>query len=137
MAAHSKVEAALRALALSLPEAYEDFPWGDRVFKVREEIFLFLQGRGLAPQPGRQAPDSREAALMMPFAEPTGYNLGKAGWVTATFEGFEKAPQPLLEGWVVESYRAVAPAKLVKLLDSCPVATPPPKKPKARGRRST
>lgn len=37
MSHHAKVEAALRQLALSLPEAYEDFPWGDRVFKVKKK----------------------------------------------------------------------------------------------------
>ena len=32
----------LRAKALSLPEAHEDFPWGDCVAKVGKKIFVFL-----------------------------------------------------------------------------------------------
>lgn len=57
-------------------------------------------------------------ALMLPFAEPTGYGLGKSGWVTATFNAGEKAPPvALLKQWLDESYRAIAPKKLVKALE--------------------
>ena len=35
-------EAALRSHALSYPEAREDFPWGERVIKVRGKVFAFL-----------------------------------------------------------------------------------------------
>ena len=33
---------ALREYALAFPEAWEDFPWGDRVVKVGKKIFVFL-----------------------------------------------------------------------------------------------
>ena len=36
---------ALRTYALTFPEAHEDFPWGERVVKVRDKVFVFL-GRG-------------------------------------------------------------------------------------------
>jgi predicted DNA-binding protein (MmcQ/YjbR family) len=119
MAKPKQAEIALRQLALSLPEAYEDFPWGDRVFKVKKKIFLFLgrangEGLGLAAKLAQ----TNQAALMLPFAAPTGYNLGKSGWVTATFSERESLPLPMLEDWVRESYRALAPATLVALLDS-------------------
>ena len=35
-------ELQLRAAALAYPEAAEEFPWGERVIKVRGKIFLFL-----------------------------------------------------------------------------------------------
>jgi hypothetical protein len=35
---------ALRTYALTFPEAREDFPWGERVVKVREKVFVFLGG---------------------------------------------------------------------------------------------
>jgi predicted DNA-binding protein (MmcQ/YjbR family) len=38
----------LRDVALGLPEAVEEFPWGDRVVKVRKKIFVFL-GEGTIP----------------------------------------------------------------------------------------
>ena len=110
-------EAALRKHALSYPEAHEDFPWGERVIKVRGKVFLFL-GR---PEDGGLAlsvklPGSASLALGLPFASPTGYGLGKSGWVTARFGEREKPPVELLKRWIDESYRAVAQKKLVALL---------------------
>src|SRR5262249_56520222 len=46
---------------------------------------------------------------------PTGYGLGKAGWVSAAFEPGSSPPIDLLCAWIDESYLAVAPAKLAAL----------------------
>ncbi len=77
-----QAEAALRELALSYPEAHEDFPWGERVIKVKKKIFLFL-GRGGGKDDGltlaTKLPESGLAALALPFVEPTGYGLGQGG----------------------------------------------------------
>ena len=59
-----------------------------------------------------------EFALDLPFTAPTGYGLGKSGWVTATFGPKDKPPLDYLRHWIAESYRAVAPKKLLKLLDA-------------------
>jgi predicted DNA-binding protein (MmcQ/YjbR family) len=105
----------LRRFALGLPEATEDFPWGERVAKVRGKIFVAF---GADPIPGGpmgltvKLPESHEAALDLPFTKPAGYGLGKSGWVTATFAAEEEPPIEILKGWIVESYRAVAPKKL-------------------------
>ena len=56
-------------------------------------------------------------ALTLPFVTPTGYGLGRAGWVTARFEPRAKPPVDLLEGWIAQSYRAVAPNRLVRALN--------------------
>jgi predicted DNA-binding protein (MmcQ/YjbR family) len=112
--------AALRAFALALPGAHEDFPWGERVAKVGARVFVFLgksaekDGHSLA----MKLPDSAADALDLPFAEPTGYGLGKAGWVTASFEPGDSIPLDLLTLWIEESYRAIAPKKLVAELDA-------------------
>ena len=106
-------EAVLRKHALSYPEAHEDFPWGERVVKVRGKVFAFLGrpeegGLGLSVK----LPGSATLALDLPFASPTGYGLGKSGWVTARFSPRAKPPVELLKRWIDESYRAVAPKKL-------------------------
>jgi len=54
--------------------------------------------------------------LMLPFAKPTGYGLGKSGWVSASFTAKERPPLDLLREWIDESYRAIAPKKLVAAL---------------------
>ena len=35
-------------LALSYPGAHEEFPWGERVVKVKGKVFVFLGARGSA-----------------------------------------------------------------------------------------
>jgi predicted DNA-binding protein (MmcQ/YjbR family) len=103
--------------ALAYPDAWKDHPWGETVVKVGKKVFVFL---GL-PRGGFslscKLPHSFDVALStLPFAESTGYGLGASGWVTARFEGKDDVPFPLLLEWLDESYRAVAPAKLVKQL---------------------
>ena len=61
-------------------------------------------------------PGSATFALDLPFASPTGYGLGKSGWVTARFGAREKPPVDLLKRWIDESYRAVAPKRLAARL---------------------
>jgi predicted DNA-binding protein (MmcQ/YjbR family) len=122
----------IRDFALSLPEAYEEFPWGERVAKVKGKVFVFLGMDGDELGLSVKLPQSGVLALGLPFATPTGYGLGKAGWVTARFGKREKAPVDLLRSWIDESYRAVAPKKLVAAL----AATPPAGQVSARGRTS-
>jgi predicted DNA-binding protein (MmcQ/YjbR family) len=104
-------EAALRKFALAFPESTEDFPWDHRAIKVRGKMFLIL-----SRDPERDCfnatvklPVSGSQALQMAFAEPTGYGLGKHGWVTASFTADIAIPLNLLREWIDESFRAVAP----------------------------
>jgi len=109
---------ALRAFALGLPEAWEDQPWdGTPVTKVRKKIFVF-HGAPDSPSVAVKLPESAELALGAPGATPTGYGLGRAGWVSIPLDGPDAPPLGLLEDWVEESYRAVAPKTLAKQLDA-------------------
>ncbi len=111
-----RAEALLRSFALTYPESVEDFPWGERVVKVRKKVFLFLGRSEGGLSISVKLPDSGLMALGLPFASPTGYGLGKSGWVTASFGPRARPPVDLLRRWVDESYRAVAPKKLVASL---------------------
>ena len=96
----------LLELALSYPEAWEDHPWDETVVKVRKKIFVFLgiyEGQLTFTV---KLPDSREFALSFDWTEPTGYGLGRAGWVSARFPLRTDVPMELLEEWIDESYRA-------------------------------
>ncbi|MBM3504008.1 MAG: MmcQ/YjbR family DNA-binding protein [Alphaproteobacteria bacterium] len=112
MASARRARGALRRYALTLPEAYEDFPWGEAVLKVRKKVFVFLGRDDGGCSLSVKLPQSHGAASLMPFATPTGYGLGRAGWVTATFGRGEDVPVAMLQAWIEESYRAVAPATL-------------------------
>ena len=107
---------ALRAHCLSYPEAVEDHPWGESAFKVRGKVFCFMHSPEEDLSVTVKLPHSSGAALMFAFASPTGYNLGKSGWVTASFGKKDKVPLGLLQAWIDESYRAIAPKALVKTL---------------------
>jgi len=106
--------------ALSFPGAYEDHPWEEDVAKVSKKIFVFL-GVEDSSEPGMtvKLDDSHEQALAVPGAEPTGYGLGQAGWVTVPFRD-TTPPLEVLKDWVEESYRRVAPKRLVAELNSRP-----------------
>ena len=111
-AAGKKPELILRDYALRFPEAHEEFPWGERVIKVHGKIFLFLGGQDGELRVSVKLPVSFEMALTLPFTAPTGYGLGRARWITARFAKRDKPPLDLLQDWILQSYRAVAPKKL-------------------------
>ena len=106
----------LRRVALSYPEAKEEFPWGESAIKVRGKTFLFMHHSEEGLSLSVKLPQSREFALEYPFTQSTGYGLGKSGWVTACFGPKEKPPLDILEAWIGESYRAIAPKTLTKNL---------------------
>lgn len=121
-----KVEAVLREHAMSYPGAHEDFPWGHRAMKVNDKTFLFMTVDGEKLNLSAKLPDSKDAALTLPFTEPTEYGLGKSGWVTAHFEDASQVPVPVIKAWIDESYRAIAPRKLVDQLPARGTAVPGP-----------
>jgi predicted DNA-binding protein (MmcQ/YjbR family) len=124
-------EARLRKLALSLPEVREDHPWGHSAFKVAKKAFLFMASENGGLSLSVKLPQSGLLALSLPFAQPTGYGLGKSGWVTASFTRKQSPPIPVLERWVDESYRTIAPKKLLVRLEA-PVKTSRPSRGGAR-----
>lgn len=109
----------VRRFALGLPEVHEDFPWGESVAKVRGKVFVFF-GRSNALDRelsiSVKLPQSGQSILSLPFAEPTGYGLGKSGWVTVRCTPNEAVPGELLCEWITESYRAIAPKKLTRII---------------------
>lgn len=116
----------IREYALSLPGAHEDHPWGESVAKVNKKVFVFL---GRPHEDGRvglsvKLPETGGVALGLPFVTPTGYGLGKSGWVSAELTAEDQVPVEVLKEWIRESYRAVAPKKLVAQLDGARPTSP-------------
>jgi predicted DNA-binding protein (MmcQ/YjbR family) len=140
----ARAESTLRKIALTFPEAFEDFPWGHRAIKVKGKIFLILSN-GKNPDGSfslsLKLPLSGKLALSLPFASPTEYGLGKSGWVTARFYQQDDVPVDMLAEWVDESYRAIAPKKLVARLEDAETGKvdkvkAPLRKQKARKKRT-
>jgi predicted DNA-binding protein (MmcQ/YjbR family) len=107
----------LLAFALSLPEAVEDHPWDETVAKVRKKVFVFFGGEPSRDRITVKLVESHGHALSIEGAEPSGYGLGKAGWVTVPVDA-EGVDHDLLSDWIEESYCIVAPKRLVATLDA-------------------
>lgn len=108
----------LRAFGLAYPGAHTKSPWpGHMDLAVKDKTFAYLSVEGEPLKISCKLPRSSGMALELPFATPTPYGLGKAGWVTAQFAAGETPPVELLQAWIDESYRAQAPKKLVAALD--------------------
>jgi predicted DNA-binding protein (MmcQ/YjbR family) len=107
----------LRAHGLGFPEAIEDFPWGHSALKVRKKTFGWLSEDDAGSSYFTvKLPVSRDFAELFDFAAPSGYGLGKSGWITCSFRPGEEPDIDLLKRWLAESYLAVAPKKLGALL---------------------
>jgi predicted DNA-binding protein (MmcQ/YjbR family) len=109
----------LLAFALTLPGAYVDHPWGEDVAKVNKRVFVFLGLGDDASNVGMSVKldASHEQALTVPGAAPTGYGLGRSGWVSVPLRD-TSPPLVVLKDWVGESFRRVAPKALTAELDA-------------------
>jgi predicted DNA-binding protein (MmcQ/YjbR family) len=108
----------LSEFAEGLPGAHVDFPWGERVVKVGPKVFVFLGSDDPSGGSGLSVKllESHDEAMATPGAKPSGYGLGRAGWVSIPLDGEHDPPAEVIEAWVVESYRRVAPKKLAAQL---------------------
>lgn len=109
----AKQVALLRKQALNYPDTHEDFPWGHSAFKVKGKAFAFLHADAEGFSISVKLPESNALAMHLPFADATGYGLGKSGWVTARFTREQTAPLPVLSAWLEESFMAIAPKRVV------------------------
>ncbi|MFN3388527.1 MAG: MmcQ/YjbR family DNA-binding protein [Allosphingosinicella sp.] len=109
----------LRAFGLTFPGAHGKSPWpGHDDLAVNDKTFAYLSAEGTPFSASFKLRYTAEVALERPYAKPTGYGLGKSGWVT--FEPAEAEMPPLAQfrEWLEESYRAQAPKRLVKALEA-------------------
>ncbi|MFI7137171.1 MmcQ/YjbR family DNA-binding protein [Streptomyces massasporeus] len=111
----------VRAFALGLPDAVEEFPWGESVAKVNKKVFVFLGVQDgsypLGVTVKLKDEPAHAHALACPGAELAGYGLGKAGWVSIPLDQQGAPAAEVLCDWVEESYRVIAPKRLIVVLD--------------------
>jgi predicted DNA-binding protein (MmcQ/YjbR family) len=118
MSSSNQLVEELRAWGLTLPGAHRKSPWPDHDdLAVKDKTFAYLPAKGQPFSLSCKLPYTGFEALQLPYAEPTGYGLGKSGWVSFNPPEDEIPGIELLKTWVEESYRAQAPRKLVKELD--------------------
>jgi predicted DNA-binding protein (MmcQ/YjbR family) len=114
----------LQALALSLPEAERVAveAWGDHpTFRVRGKNFVFCDDAATHLSLKLSKEEAAAVVATESWVSPTGYGLGRHGWVAFTLDdpvGDERWQQ--VEEWVVTSYSLVAPKSLSRLLSLPP-----------------
>ena len=100
----------IRELALSLPQTYEDAPWGFPVFKVADNrMFAWLQENDPVELTLKLDAEEREIAYLHPWVR-TASHVGRYGWITANVTD-EESLEAALE-WLRESYWLKCPAEL-------------------------
>lgn len=119
--------AQLRQIALALPEAVEKETWGHPTFRVRDKIFVAIgvgdaatdhRPDGVTPVTAmsmKAAPGEQESLLATghPFFRPK--YVGHRGWIGFVVD--EQTDWADVEELVIDSYRATAPKRLIRLLD--------------------
>ncbi|MCA9176472.1 MAG: MmcQ/YjbR family DNA-binding protein [Planctomycetales bacterium] len=124
----SKPMLAIRKIALRYPEVDEGSSCVNRAFKARGKSFLFLGGKPDVYTVRLKLADSLPEAESLAQQHPDNYSVGSHGWTLITLPHSKAAPAGLLERWIAESFRLLAPAALVA---SAPAAEQGSASPKA------
>jgi len=100
---------AIRELALSFPQTYEDAPWGFPVFKVgANKLFAMLIEDGDRLElTVKLTQEERQIVELLPWVRSASH-IGRYGWVTAKVTDVETLAAAL--EWLRESYWLKAPA---------------------------
>ncbi len=114
----------LLEIALHLPEAYEDRPWGSVHCKVAGKIFVGWGRESGEMSVGFKTTKPLQELLVMTDDRFTvAKYVGQHGWVD-----MHVGPKPdwsEVEQFIADSYRMIAPKKLVKQLDGGSTAAKP------------
>ncbi len=113
----------LRKLCLALPEAHEVEAWGEPTFRVKNKIFAMHaaannhHGAGRASVWCKAAPGNQEIMIRHApkkfFVPPY---VGPSGWVGIYLDA--NVDWPEVQELLRDSYRLIAPKKLIALLNA-------------------
>ena len=112
--------ARLEAIALVLPEAtrVDIEAWdGEPTFRVRNKNFVFTNPEVTGVSVKLPVEEAEAVVATDPLAQPTGYGMGRHGWVSVDIgeDADEDRWQQVTE-WVRTSYTLVAPKTLARIV---------------------
>jgi predicted DNA-binding protein (MmcQ/YjbR family) len=112
----------LRKICLALPESAEVEAWGEPTFRVKNKIFAMHAAAENHHGAGRpavwlKAQDGLQAMMVRADAERffVPPYVGKKGWLGIRLDGAVDWDE--IERFVRDSYKLIAPTRLVKQLD--------------------
>lgn len=121
---HQKAEAALTAFGLRLPETSRSRGWATtRTLLVKGRMFGIFGDKGEADDALTlivKLPVSAEMVQDLPFVRASKGWFKQHDWVIAHFDADDDiaAEMGTLKSWLVQSWRAMAPKRLVKAFDA-------------------
>jgi predicted DNA-binding protein (MmcQ/YjbR family) len=112
--------AKLEAIVARLPEAarVDIEAWGgEPTFRVNGKNFVFASPDATSLSVKLPKEEADAVVATDPRAEPTGYGLGRSGWISVSLPGRVSAARwREIEEWVRTSYTLIAPKRLAKLV---------------------
>lgn len=109
---------AVREIAISLPETTEGSSCVNRAFKAGGKNFAFLGEKDDECGLRLKLSDSIPAIAALEAADPKRYSVGKGGWAMLRMAPADPPALDDLEAWIIESFRLLAPKKIVAQLDA-------------------
>ncbi|MFZ0666587.1 MAG: MmcQ/YjbR family DNA-binding protein [Acidimicrobiales bacterium] len=110
----------LEKIASRLPETtrVDIEAWGgEPTFRVNGKNFIFTNQEATSVTVKLPKEEAAAVCATDPRAEPTGYGLGRSGWVSIKLEGkLNAAGWDEIEEFVRTSYTLVAPKKLARIV---------------------
>ena len=110
----------LEQIALGLPEAerVDIEAWdGEPTFRMNGKNFIFTNREATGISVKLSTDEAAAVVATDPDVEPTGYGLGRHGWVSVHLGARPSAARwREVEEWIRTSYTLVAPRRLAKLV---------------------
>lgn len=110
----------LRQICLPLPEAVESEAFGSPTFKIRNKNFA-MTGKDEHGRPHVWCKSTFEVQQALVNSEPDRYYVppyvGPKGWVAAWLDDVADPDWDEIDEIITESYRMIAPKRLVKAMD--------------------
>jgi predicted DNA-binding protein (MmcQ/YjbR family) len=109
----------LEHIVAELPEAQrvDVVEWDHPTFRVRGKNFIFCDARAEHLSVKLQREEAEAVLATDRTASPTGYGLGRHGWVDISVPpGSDSGHWEQVREWVRTSYTLIAPKKLARLV---------------------
>jgi predicted DNA-binding protein (MmcQ/YjbR family) len=109
----------LERIVAKLPEAerVDIEAWGgEPTFRVRNKNFIFTDHPVSRMSVKLPIEDAEAVVPTDPGAQPTGYGMGRHGWVSVVVGRANAQRWKIVEEWVRTSYTLVAPKSLAKIV---------------------